>query len=118
MLIICLFRPVHLGSDFLVGIIVGSTGGRVVFLRQVDFNLAVFQEEVDGCAVFSFGFVGDVAVDSSILCTLEGKCSIFDDSRVQFYEFGVLATVSRYTGSRPSATPLQFRLRCNRCFHY
>ena len=28
----------------------------------------------------------DVAVDSSILCTLEGKCSIFDDSRVQFYE--------------------------------
>ena len=32
------------------------------------------------------GFVGDVAVDSSILCTLEGKCSIFDDSRVQFYE--------------------------------
>ena len=79
-------QAVDLDSDFLVGIIVGSTGGRVVFLRQVDFNLAVFQEEVDGCAVFSFGFVGDVAVDSSILCTLEGKCSIFDDSRVQFYE--------------------------------
>ena len=79
-------QTVDLGSDFLVGIIVGSTGGRVVFLRQVDYNLAVFQEEVDGCAVFSFGFVRDVAVDSSILCALEGKCSTFDDSRIQFDE--------------------------------
>ncbi len=79
-------QAVDLGFDFLVGIIVGSTGGGVVLLRQVDFDFAVFQEEVDGCAVFSCSFVRDVAVDSGILRALEGECTTFDDSRVQFDE--------------------------------
>ena len=97
-LVDCLYLVPYL----LISIVVRSTGCRFIVFRQVYLDFTVFEEEIhiDSVAVFR---ISDVAVHYGILCAFECKCSVSDDSCVQFVELSVHTFLDKYSISVGSA---------------
>ena len=77
--------------------------GTFTFEGAQDYlDFTVFEEEIhiDSVAVFR---ISDVAVHYGILCAFECKCSVSDDSCVQFVELSVHTFLDKYSISVGSA---------------
>ena len=77
---------VELGSDSLVDIVVGGTGGGAALSVEFDIDFSVFEEEVHNHTLCSGGAISKVAVGGSVLRSFEGEGSVGDDCGIEFYE--------------------------------